>query len=732
MAQHGPTKRVAAIDAGGRPAERTGRDAISDALVEIASWRDRPNWWLGPGVGLAAAGAGAVVRLALLGGSTTRLGYVTFYSAVAIAAMVGGPSGGILATLFCAFTVHYFFAPLAESTDMLGLFGFLVNCAVVIGITEMLHRVWTRVAELKVAATVQERLAAIIASSSDAILSMNLDGVVTSWNAGAMRLLGYGAEEMIGRSTTLLIPPERLEEEAGIVARIRAGESIENFETSRLAKDGREIHVSMSCSALKDAAGEVVGISTIVRDIGDRKRVEDALRESLKNFTDLRAALDEHAIVAITDRRGVITYVNDKFCEISKYSREELLGQDHLILNSRFHAPEVFRDLWTRIASGGVWRGELRNRAKDGSFYWVDTTIVPFLDAEGNPRQYVAIRADISERKRVEELLIESQLRTRLATEAAEVGVWEWNTVTNVIRWDAQMFRIYGITPTEDGLVSYDIWAGAVLPQERARQAELLRKHAREGGVNHREFRIRRKDNGECRDIQAVETLGANAPGHSEWLVGTNLDVTDRKRAGQALRESEERMRFALSGAQAAAWQWNILTNEHRWSPESYLLHGRDPKLGSPSYDEWLACLHPDDRAPIQLRVRDVLEGRAAELRLEYRVIFPTGEQRWLAGLGKVEYAPDGVPVRISGINLDITEQKRAEDEMQRLNRTLQAYSAGGWALARASDETSFVNEFCRIVVEDCGHAMVWVGYAENDEISPLGPWPSPAARTAI
>ena len=179
---------------------------------------------------------------------------------------------------------------------------------------------------------------------------------------------------------------------------------------------------------------------TLVVDQSELQAAEDYARETARRLGVQKDALDEHAIVAITDRRGRITYANDKFCEISGFARAELLGQDHRILNSGHHPRDFFRRLWSTIGSGEVWRGEICNRAKQGHLYWVDTTIVPIKDAAGRVEEYVAIRADITERKDHEASL---GLLASLV-EASEDAIVRESAGGLITSWNPAAERIYG------------------------------------------------------------------------------------------------------------------------------------------------------------------------------------------------------------------------------------------------------------------------------------------------
>jgi PAS domain S-box-containing protein len=265
------------------------------------------------------------------------------------------------------------------------------------------------ITERKRSQEVKALLASIVESSEDAIIGKALDGTILSWNKGAEILYGYSPGEVIGRPISILTPADRYDEIPNILERIRRGEKVSHFETVRLRKDGTTVHVAVTVSPIMNASGEVSGAATIARDITERKRVEERLRKLS------RAVEQSPAAVMITDVQGAIEYVNPKFTQITGYTAAEVKGQNSRILKSGMQSPSIYEELWATILSGGEWRGEFANRKKSGEIYWESASIVPIRDSAGAITHFLAVKEDITERKRAEEEL-------RRAKEAAEAA----------------------------------------------------------------------------------------------------------------------------------------------------------------------------------------------------------------------------------------------------------------------------------------------------------------------
>lgn len=262
-------------------------------------------------------------------------------------------------------------------------------------------------------------LQAIVQTEPECIKLMDATGQLLDINPAGLSMIGVSHKsEVIGKSVYSLIAPEHQLVFQQFNQAICSGNP-GSLSFDLITLNGHRRSLETHAVPLRNTQGETVHLA-ITRDITVQNQSFQAMQVGLKNLADIKFALDQSAIVDITDSDGLILDVNDKFCQISQYSKSELVGQTHQITNADYHPPDFFEQMWQTITQGQVWRGEIKNKAKHGSFYWVDTTIVPFLGAHGEVCQYIAIRYDVTERKLAEFALKQQRDREKLVTAIAQ------------------------------------------------------------------------------------------------------------------------------------------------------------------------------------------------------------------------------------------------------------------------------------------------------------------------
>jgi len=263
-------------------------------------------------------------------------------------------------------------------------------------------------------------------------------------------------------------------------------------------------------------------------------------RRALKELSDYKYALDQSAIVAITDQKGIIIYANQNFCKISKYSRDELIGQDHRILKSGYHPASYIRDLWRTIANGKTWQGDFCNRAKDGSTYWVATHIIPFLNEHGKPYQYLSIRHDISKRKKAEARLMQSELRLNEAQAVAHIANWEIDLAGNVHTWSDEIYRILGIQKSEVK-PSTELFLSFLHTDDAADARKMLKLIFTHFTSSKTDFRFKTID-GKKRFGHIEWRFALDTSGKANRLFGILQDITERKEAEESVKLLEQKI----------------------------------------------------------------------------------------------------------------------------------------------------------------------------------------------
>jgi PAS domain S-box-containing protein len=384
--------------------------------------------------------------------------------------------------------------------------------------------------------------------------------------------------------------------------------------------------------------------------------------------------------------------------EIVGHSMDEVLGPA---------AVARLQPFIRRVLAGETVEYELELPWPVSSPRWIHGRYTPWIEPDGSVGGWVGSIEDVSARKRMETAVEASETRRSIALSAGRMAAWEYDVATGRNAWDGRLAELLGLSPERAGELS-DHWLETVDPRDRPRVTAQFAATLADGVRFDTEFRVRRFDGAPVWFASAAGEVRDSA-GRLTKLVGIVQDITDRKAADQALRDSEERLQIALEAARAGAFDWNVETGEVHWTEGHYRVVGLSPDAGPPSYALWRRYVHPDDLPRVEAALAESLR-TGAPYRGDYRACGADGVERWIAAYG-LPTRDEGGRVRMIGAVVDITDRKRSERELEAANtRLLEATRAADLGIHEYYPQTG------RLVWD--GRLRAWWGVPPGETVT--------------
>ena len=478
---------------------------------------------------------------------------------------------------------------------------------------------------------------------------------------------------------------------------------------------------------LKQKTAELAKMS---EELAKERSLKNKADEEIMHLNNFQKAVQLSSIVSIADRKGNITYVNDNFERISGYSEFELIGQNHRIINSGFHEKSFWINMWKTIAKGNIWREDVKNKAKDGSYYWVDTFIIPFLDDQGQITQYLSIRNDITNRKTAEYQLklLNDELGKKVLEKTRDlqhindelnkmnrlmksvqnhvhIGVWEIDFKNNSSYWSDKIYEIYRIQTNT--LLSIDEVIRYYHPDDRNEVENAIKNAIDWGSDWDLEARIVDTEN---RTIW-IRTAGVaiSEDGKVVRLKGLIQNIDQQKKNEEQLKNSQAIVNLAIEAGEIGVFKWNIKTGKQTWNKYMHEHFGCAAHAFHGTFQDFISRIHPDDTQELIESIHNDFNQKS-KFHIDFRVFNESQHLQYIETSGLLSRDKDGQAEEMTGICINVTDRKETEvllREKEEQFRLALEYSAIGMALQELDGKWLKVNKALSDIVGYTEHELI-------------------------